>query len=83
MESVILTTPVLLLLYAAALALIVFDRVKKASGYIFTALSAAVFCAASAYALLSGARLEEIGTATLVFLVVYLSAFYRQGDEKK
>lgn len=81
MTSVILTTPLLLALYGIALVLSLIDLFHRASGYVFSLLSAGVFVAASVVAVLSAASLFEIGGAALVFLVVNLIAV--QGRKRK
>lgn len=70
MESVILRSPLALLLYGAALFLCLYDRVYKATGWWFSALSAVLAIAASAYSLILGASLWETATVLLVFLLL-------------
>ena len=81
MESVILSSPVLLCGYIAALALCVVGIVKK-TGFWLTALSAIVFVGTSIYALLSGASLEEAGIAAIIFLCVNIAALPRGRGDK-
>ena len=74
MESVILSSPVLLCGYIAALALCVVGIVKK-TGFWLTA-------GTSIYALLSGATLEEAGIAAIIFLCVNIAALPRGRGDK-
>ena len=67
MESVIITTPILLIGYGAALILGVIE--------IFIALSAIFFIASTVYAVLLGAKYEEIMIVILLFLFVNIITF--------
>ena len=68
MESVIITTPILLIGYGAALILGVIEIFKPA-------LSAAFFIASTVYAVLLGATYEEIMIVILLFLFVNIITF--------
>lgn len=70
MESVILRSPLALLAYGTALFFCLYDRVYKATGWLFTVLSAVLAIAASAYSLILGASLWETATVLLVFLLL-------------
>ncbi len=82
MNSVILDSPILLALYCAALLLCVADIFKHVFGYALQIVAAAVFVAATAYALLLGASLNELGAVSLLFLGVNLVSFVRHGGGK-
>lgn len=73
--SVILNTPVLLLLFGGGLGLNLFDRHYRASRGWMTLLSALAVAAACAYALLLGAGLGETVTILLVFLCLNLEGW--------
>ncbi len=70
MESVILSSPMTLFLYGAALFLNLFDRHYRASKGWMTVVSAFAAVGATAYALLLGADLRECTTVLLVFLLL-------------
>ena len=69
MDSVILQTPLALVLYGIALALCLFDRHYKATGGIATMISTALAVGATVYALVMGATLVECATVLMVFLL--------------
>ncbi len=77
MESVILGSSLLVVLYGIAMLICIFDIFKFASGYVFPLISALIFAGTTAYAVIIGASLEEIGAVTLVFLALNLVAFIR------
>ncbi len=80
MESVILSTPLLLCGYAAAFALCIFSVVKRA-GFFCTALAAVLFVAASACALLLGAQLTEVAAAAVALFAACMLPLWRgRGD---
>ena len=70
MESVILQSPLALILYGLALFLNLFDRHYKMTRGVMTMVSAAVCVAATVYALVIGAALFECAAVVLVFLLV-------------
>ncbi len=70
MESVILQEPLALVLYGAALFLLLFDRAYNATRGLFTLLSTALAALATGYCLLLGAGLWECATVLLVFLLL-------------
>ena len=70
MDSVILQTPIALLLYGVALALCLFDRHYKASHGVLTLVSTAVAVGATVYALLMGAPLTECATVLMGFMLL-------------
>lgn len=70
MESVILQTPIALLLYGVALALCLFDRHYKASNGVLTYVSAALAVAATVYALLMGTPMVECATVLMGFMLL-------------
>lgn len=72
MESVILQQPLVLalVLYGAALFLVLFDRAYRATKGVFTLISTALAAIATAYSLLMGAALWECATVLLVFLLL-------------
>ena len=69
-ESVILSTPLLWMLFGIALALCLFDKSSRSTKGILTAASAVVVVAACAIALILGARMEEVITVLLAFLLM-------------
>lgn len=83
MESIIFASPVLLIMYGVAILICIFDLIKRASGYVFPILSAAIFVGATVYAFLLGASYEEVGIVILVFLALNLVSYMRhKGDNK-
>ena len=77
-ESIIIHSPLLLILYGVALALNIVALKIKATGYVLPLLSAAIVAGASAFALLLGAQLLEILAVVLVFLIVNLFGIGRR-----
>ena len=82
-ESVIFNSPLLLICYGTALLLCVFEIKKRISGYVLPILSALVCLLTTAYALLKGATLYETSTIILIFLIVNLSVYSKNGRENK
>ena len=70
MNSVILQTPIAMLLYGIALALCLFDRHYKATNGLVTLISTGVAIAATVYALLMGAALVECATVLMAFMLI-------------
>lgn len=77
-NSVILQSPALLALYAAALLLVVVHRRLALKNGILPVLSAFLAVGTTAAALLGGASLTEGATALLVFLAVHLEGGWKQ-----
>ena len=75
--SVILNSPIMLILYGIALALCLFD-IRKKTGFLLPFLSALIVVGTSAYALLSGAGLFETASVIAVFLLLNLP---KKGEE--
>ena len=73
-DSVLLNTPVLLLI-AAALFLCLFDKLCKATRGWVTVASAVLAVGAAAYALLLGAGTGEVLTVLLLFLCLNLEGW--------
>ena len=69
MNSVILQTPLALVLYGIALGLCLFDKHYKATGGMVTLISTALAVGATVYALVMGAALVECATVLMVFLL--------------
>ena len=67
-DSVILNSPVLLLLFSAALGLCMFDRLRRATRGWFSVLSAILAVGSAAYALILGAGTGEVLTVLLLQL---------------
>lgn len=81
MDSVIFSSVPLLVLYGGAMALSIFDLIKRASGYVFPVISAVIFTGTTIYALILGAGYEEVGIVALVFLLLNAGAYMRnRGD---
>lgn len=74
-ESVILSTPLLWVLFGVSLILCLFDRHYQASGGIFTAVSAVLTVAACAVALILGAGTGEVITVLLAFFLLGLEGW--------
>lgn len=74
-DSVILHTPLLLLLFGGGLGLNLFDRHYRASRGWMTLLSALAVVAACACALLLGAGMGETVTVLLIFLCLNLEGW--------
>ena len=73
--SVLLETPVLWILFGAALGLNLFDRACRGTRGIFTVLSALLAIIGCAYALLLGAGAAEITVIFLAFLLLNLEGW--------
>ena len=74
-ESVILSTPVLLLIFGLALGLNLFDRHYRASKGALTVISALAAIGGCAYAFLLGAGMSEVITVLLGFLCLNLEGW--------
>lgn len=70
MESVILQSPLTLLLYGTALFLNLFDLYYQASKGLLNILSAGICIAATVCSIVIGASLRECATVILVFLLL-------------
>ena len=73
--SVLLETPVLWILFGAALGLNLFDRAYRGTRGIFTVLSALLAIIGCAYALLLGAGAAELTVILLAFLLLNLEGW--------
>ena len=73
--SVLLETPVLWLIFGAALGLNLFDRAYRGTRGIFTVLSALLAVLGWAYALLLGAGAADIAVILLAFLLLNLEGW--------
>lgn len=73
--SVLLETPVLWILFGAALGLCLFDRAYRGTRGIFTVLSALLAIIGCAYALLLGAGAADIAVILLAFLLLNLEGW--------
>ena len=73
--SVLLETPVLWILFGAALGLNLFDWAYRGTRGIFTVLSALLAIIGCAYALLLGAGAAEIAVILLAFLLLNLEGW--------
>lgn len=74
-ESVILNTPVLLLIFGAALGLNLFDRHYRASKGWMTILSGFLAIGGGGYSILLGAGMGEVITILLGFLCLNLEGW--------
>ena len=74
-DSVILNTPVLLLLFSAAIFLCLFDKLRKATNGWFSVISAFLAVGSAAWALILGAGTGEVLTVLLLFLCVHLEGW--------
>jgi len=74
-ESVILNSPILLLLFGIALCLCLFDKRHCGTRGIFTWVSAGLAIASCAYALILGAGAGEVLTVLLLFLCLNLEGW--------
>ena len=80
MESVILSSPFLMILYGVALLLSIIGIRKK--GSIFASLSIIICLLTTGYILLKGATLHEAVVILLLFLAVNLNSFKDKGENK-
>lgn len=71
-ESVILTSPVLILGYGVALFLCIFDLITHSSGYVMPVFSIFLCVAMILFSLYLGASLMEICIVVLIFLLLNL-----------
>ena len=74
-ESIILSTPLLWLLYGLALTFCIFDKLHRATKGTFTAISAVLVVVASAAALILGATMGEVVTILLIVLLMGLEGW--------
>ena len=82
MESVILSSPIIIIGYILALALCLFALLKRAHISV-TVISVGLFAASSAYALLRGADLYEVGAVCCVFFIINLLPLWKKGGKDK
>jgi len=80
MESIILSSPLLAVLYAIALIFSI-AGLKKPSGAILPSVSIVICLLTTGYAILKGASIFEIAIVLLVFLAVNLLIFTRKGEK--
>lgn len=73
-DSVIFNTPVLLILFGAAVVLAAAGLIKR-TDYLLPIASAVFAAAACIYSLLLGAELREVLVFILLLLAMYLTAF--------
>ena len=81
MESIILTTPIVLIGFITAFALLCACFLKKTHAVVL-ALSMLIFIASASYAVLAGAALAEVGTVSMIFFLVS-AVVYVRGREGK
>lgn len=81
MEGSVIISPVFLLGTGLALLFCLFDLRQKASGYLFSVLSAFIEAGMVAYALLKGAPMQEVLIVVLVFFALHLTVFVRKGGK--
>lgn len=74
-ESIILNSPVLLLLFGAALFLCLFDKQRRATRGWFSVISAILAVGSAVYALILGAGTGEVLTVLLLFLCLNLEGW--------
>lgn len=74
-ESVILNTPILLLLFGIGLGLCLFHKFCRGKKGWFTLASAVVVVASCTYALILGAGTGEVVTVLLLFLLLGLEGW--------
>lgn len=74
-ESVILSTPLLWLIFGTALGLCLFDKVYRATRGLFTAASAVVTVIGCAVALILGAGYGEVIIVLLVFFLLEMEGW--------
>jgi len=83
MTSIVFSSPLIAILYAIAALFCIFDLIKRASGYVFSIISAVIFVGTTIYAFLLGAGYEEVGLVALIFLMLNLAVFFRHRGDKK
>ena len=74
-ESVILSTPLLWVIFGIALVLCLYDKSTQATRGLFTAASAVLVVVACAIALILGAGIGEVITILLAFLLMGLEGW--------
>ena len=79
-DLIIFNSPELLLGFGAALFFCLFDRIYKASGYLFPALSLVIFLITASASLLEGASMEELCLPVFIFLGINLSMYERRAS---
>ena len=82
-ESIIFNNPLLLVGYGIALIFCVLGIKERVWGYIFPIFSTCICVLTTTYSLLLGASLYEVGTVVLVFLLLNLSVYSKNGRENK
>lgn len=74
-DSVILNSPVLLLLFGAALFLCLFDKQRRATRGWFSVMAAILAVGTAAYGLILGAGAGEVLTVLMLFLCLNLEGW--------
>ena len=82
MESVILSTPLLLIGFGLALFFCVFSLIHRSSGYVFPVISVLLTLASVIASVIFGAGGEEIVTVLIIFILLNFSAFGKSGGKK-
>lgn len=70
-ESIILSSPLLIALYGAALVLTLFGKLKR-TGAVLPWVSAALVAGTSALSVLMGASLRETAAVIVLFILIHL-----------
>lgn len=82
-ESIIFNDTLLLVGYGIALLFCLLGIKGREWGRIFSILSVCICMLTTTYALLLGASLYEVGTMLLLFLIMHLSSYGKNGRENK
>lgn len=78
MENIILTTPILIILYGIELFLGIIS-LNRPTGMILSSISIVLCILTSGYAFLKGASIYEVCIVLLIFLIVNLTIFTKGG----
>lgn len=75
MESVILSSPILMVGYGLAILFCLFDLFKHATGFVFPIISLVLCTATTVAALVMGASLQEAAIAVMIFAALNLTVY--------
>ncbi len=81
MEGIIFQSPYILGGFVLALVLLIFELKTESTGFILPVISLAISIAVTVYSILCGATLQEITIILMVFVIINITTFKRNGEK--